>query len=178
MNYNEQLKETLFILEKLKVGIDPISGLRIDERSIINNVRISRALYFATEVLNNYTKLPKQKKETFYINREELELLILDEKKRTISEIAAFINDKILKEFDERKLLNQKRIAEWLLNENFLEEVKENGKNSKRPTEDGENIGIETEIRNGMYGSYKVNIYNIEAQQFVLDHIDCYAEVR
>lgn len=178
MNYNEQLKETIEVLNKLKLGIDPITENKVDDNSIINNIKVSRALCFAYDVLNQNIKFQKNQQGSFYLKKEELELITLDDKIRTISEIASLINDKVIKEDDTRKKLNQATIGKWLIQENFLVEVKEKEKNQKRPTEEGEMLGINVEVRSGMYGFYKVNIYTVEAQQFIIDHIDCFVEIK
>ena len=41
----------------------------------------------------------------------------------------------------------------------------ENGKNHKIPTENGIQLGITTQERLGMYGSYKVVLYDSNVQQ-------------
>lgn len=51
----------------------------------------------------------------------------------------------------------------------------ENGKNLKIPTKNGIQLGITTQERLSMYGSYKVVLYDSNVQQFILDNIDTIA---
>lgn len=67
-------------------------------------------------------------------------------------------------------------ITNWLIKINMLEYfADENGKNHKIPTENGIQLGITTQERLGMYGSYKVVLYDSNVQQFILDNIDTIA---
>ena len=45
------------------------------------------------------------------------------------------------------------------------------------PTEQGKSIGISTEERVGQNGTYRVTVYNTDAQQFILDNIDAVIEI-
>ena len=46
----------------------------------------------------------------------------------------------------------------------------------KRPTGQGESLGIGVENRTGMNGQYTVVVFNIEAQHFVMDNLDAVVE--
>ena len=46
------------------------------------------------------------------------------------------------------------------------------GKTTKRPTEQGNSIGISTEVRTGQRGEYTVVVYNKEAQTFIVDNLE------
>ena len=46
------------------------------------------------------------------------------------------------------------------------------GRNTKRPTEQGKELGISSEKRTSMNGEYVVVVYSRDAQQFILDNIE------
>lgn len=59
----------------------------------------------------------------------------------------------------------------------MLEEVLDgDGKSTKRPTPQGENVGIILENRTGLNGTYFVVGYNLAAQHFILDNLDAIIE--
>ena len=77
---------------------------------------------------------------------------------------------------EEMKGIKTTSITNWLIKINMLEYfADENSKNHKIPTENGMQLGITTQERLGMYGSYKVVLYDINVQQFTLDNIDTIA---
>ncbi len=176
---NKQFKEMIRLIDALKLGINPNNGELLEDKSIVNEINISRALHYASDILKNNIKVTKEVKENFYITNEEYLNIVLDDKKRTISDIAAFITEKVIvHEADCRKNLNQKIIADWLVEPGFLEEIDESGKKAKRPTDAGQDMGISIEYRRGMYGAYKVNIYDKVAQSFIIDNIGCFINIK
>lgn len=82
----------------------------------------------------------------------------------------------VLIDTEEMKGIKTTSITNWLIKINVLEYfADENGKNHKIPTENGIQLGITTQERLGMYGSYKVVLYDSNVQQFILDNIDTIA---
>lgn len=68
-------------------------------------------------------------------------------------------------------------IRDWLMSLGMLEEVLDgDGKSTKRPTPQGENMGIILESRTGLSGTYFVVVYNLAAQHFILDNLDAIIE--
>ena len=62
---------------------------------------------------------------------------------------------------------------DWLVESELLMEGTDSaGKKMRRPTYNGETIGIGVEQRNGVNGPYHVVVYNREAQTFILDNLD------
>lgn len=63
-------------------------------------------------------------------------------------------------------------VTNWLVGIGMLDEVENlEGKKTKRPTPDGNELGISLEERMGSTGPYHVVIYNKSAQQFIVDNI-------
>ena len=69
--------------------------------------------------------------------------------------------------------VSYRQINQWLLNIGMLYLHDFGGKKPvKRPTEEGNQIGITVETRMGRYGKYQVVLYNEEAQRFILDNLE------
>lgn len=100
----EKIEYTKSFIDDLANGINPLDGTPVPDGELLNNVRISRCMFYVSDILRQVVE-----------NSE--------------------------------------------------------GKNKKRPTEMGESLGISEEKRSGMYGDYIVVVYNLEAQQFVIDNL-------
>ena len=71
------------------------------------------------------------------------------------------------------KRISHKHLTDWLISIEMLYlETTSDGKNVKRPTENGNSLGITTELRNSIHGNYTVVLYSRNAQQFIIDNID------
>lgn len=82
----------------------------------------------------------------------------------TVTEITKKLNSLINTE--EMKGIKTTSITNWLIKINMLEYLAD---------ENGIQLGITTQERLGMYGSYKVVLYDSNVQQFILDNIDTIA---
>lgn len=69
------------------------------------------------------------------------------------------------------KELKTKDISEWLVEAGLLQNIVVNNKTRRRPTPQGESIGIFTEERVGQYGTYEGVFYGTKAQRFIVDNI-------
>lgn len=64
------------------------------------------------------------------------------------------------------------KVTGWLVSKGILEVfTTSDGKNRKRPTDIGISLGITTEHRSNFRVDYDVNLYNKQAQQFILDNL-------
>lgn len=165
-------------IEKLANGINPLTNQAVPDDDIINNVRISRCLFYVSDILrqvveNKGIPRPKNKSEKapFQLDWEARGKFEYSEIPIPISEITHRIN-KLIQE-EEMKKLSYKHIADWLIQAGFLRLVTgDDGKTVRRPTDDGINIGISTEERESSKGPYMVVVYNQAAQEFILDNLD------
>jgi hypothetical protein len=74
--------------------------------------------------------------------------------------------------------LKHTSITSFLIESGFLAQTEAgDGHHAKLPTEQGKSIGISTEERVGQNGTYRVTVYNTDAQQFILDNIDAVIEI-
>ena len=180
LNENEILLKAKSYLDKLANGINPITNKLASENDTINNIHISRCLFYVSDVLrnlienNNNPQKKKNSKISFSVTPQQLADYVFDDNPITVTEITKKLNSLI--DTEEMKGIKTTSITNWLIKINMLEYLAdENGKNHKIPTENGIQLGITTQERLGMYGSYKVVLYDSNVQQFILDNIDTIA---
>lgn len=157
---------------KLANGINPLDGSVIPDSDIVNNVHISRCLFYVSELLSS-APVDKERRQEKGI--QPFKLSLDDASKVNISNstiISAFVREinKVIPEG--MKPISQQTILSWLIKTGYLIEVqKEDGGKSKRPTERGVSIGITTAMKDGVHGPYVAVEYNSNAQRFILDNI-------
>lgn len=151
-------------IEKLANGINPLTNQEVPDSDIINNVKISRCLFYVSDLLRQVVENKgisqsknKSSKVPFQLDYESREKFEYSELPIPISEIERRINALIQPE--EMKKLTYKQIADWLMETGFLKlVVKDDGKT--------------VEERQSLRGPYTVVVYNRSAQQFILDNLD------
>ncbi len=179
----ETMQRAKMYLDKLANGVNPLTDQPTSDTDCINQVRISRCLFYVSDILRrvienggNIGKVVKAKKESFSISFEGLKRFSLTDSPIPVSVITNRINDLI----DQNTMAKLKytSVTSFLLQSGFLMESQAgDGKTAKLPTEQGKALGISTEERIGQAGTYHVTVYNIEAQQFILDNIEAIIEI-
>lgn len=172
-------------IDKLAEGINPLDNSRIPDGDTINNVRLSRCLFYVSDILRQVIDnggevvrakpVRKGKKVPFSLSDEAKLKLIPAEKGIAVRDITEKINSFV----DENLMskLKQATINSFLVEIEMLEILLDDkGRNIKRPTEQGRAMGIYTEERMGQYGPYTIVCYNKDAQQFIYDNIDAIIE--
>ena len=186
---------------KLHEGIDPISGQRIPEDSVLNNERLKRCFAYVFDVLG---------KSIMAMDAEEKNPEAEDEKRKTRRN--AGYNDKSVgkskksrktkesfyitdEELDRIKPLENDCLVSELvrhINDTVADEsrkklrtvtisrwmvdkgflsVSDDGMNHKELTEYSGEIGLESQRGVGAYGEYTIVRYTPKAQRFVLDNL-------
>ena len=169
-------------LDAMAKGNSPLTGEPVPETDLINNVRISRCLFFVSDILRQVleqggVKPPRNaEKEPFHLDHKQLKNFSFSDSAIPVSEIAnrinALIDETVTKKF------KYSSITEFLLSCGLLSMVDlPSGNAVRRPTEDGNKLGIFTEEREGQYGTYLVTLYNPEAQHFIIDNFDAILEI-
>ena len=180
----EIMRHAKTYLDKLANGIDPLTDQAVPENDIINQVRISRCLFYVSDVLRQVIengginqKLVKSKeKAPFTLSFEERARYPFGDWPVSVSEIARRLNE--LVDLNVMQRLKITSITAFLMQSGLLvEEVSSSGRKSKRPTDTGRNLGIATEQRTGQNGDYTAVLYNREAQQFILDNLDAIIDI-
>ncbi len=127
-------------IDDLAKGINPFTKSEINEEDIVNNVKISRCLFYVSDILSEViinggiTKAAKQKKSSFSADALDLNKIELSQVPITISVLAKSINALKPEEMENLKVT---AITNWLVDINFLQIIQINGKNYKRPTAKG-----------------------------------------
>ena len=168
----ELLKHAQEYVELMAQGINPITGEVVPDADIINNVKISRCLYYVSDVLKEVVKYgikSKDKKVPFNLTLDELSKYEFNEE-LPLSKIVAKIND--LKNNLNMQDLKLKDVYEWLIDIGLLEIVKINNKNCKRPTILGKDMGISIKHVYNNYESYDIVLFNIDIQKFIIDNFN------
>lgn len=165
-------------IQKLANGINPVTGQEVPEGDVVNHVRISRCLFYVSDVLGQVMGnggISARKKSVhklpFQLDHQAREAFQYSESPIPISEITRRINALIRPE--EMRKLSYKHILEWLIEIGLLELVTDaSGKMVRKPTRSGEDIGITEEQRQSPRGPYTVVVYSKAAQEFILDNLD------
>ena len=180
MSEVEKLKRAKHYIDSLANGIHPLDGTPIQEQEVINQVQISRCLFYVSEVLRKQIEeCDEAKKQTrppkhnlpFHITDEEKLQYKMSAKAIPASAIGEQVNE-ILRDKGMRKV-TYRAITRWLLSIGLMEkEELPDGKHRNAPTASGIALGISTEIRTGARGDYPCVVYDENAQEFVLENLN------
>ena len=159
-------------VRKLANGINTLDGSLLPDNDIVNNVHISRCLFYVAELLEGVGK-----KKTSSSKHYDLEFNLSPEDVSKISitdkiAISVFVKEinKVIP--DNMKPLSYSAVTKWLERIGYLEEViNSQGNRSRIPTELGRSIGITTEERSGTRGDYTLVVYDANAQMFILENL-------
>lgn len=173
----EKMQRAKMYVDKMANGINPIDDVATKETDVINNIRVSRCLFYVSDILrqvienNGIIGNNKSKKLQFHISEDNISKYTFSLTPVPISEITKRLNE--LADLEVCYKLKYSSITSWLKEIGALE-VRESldGKNVKRPTKRGQELGIFTEKRIGSKGEYTVVVYNKDAQQFIVDNLE------
>ena len=176
----EKLEYAKTYIDQLANGINPLTGRPVADSDIVSNVRISRCLFFVSDVLRQtienggiHPVKSKKKKTPFSISHEQRSSFPYSDTPIPVSEIAKRIN--ALTAQDNMRLLTPANINSWLMEIGVLTEMPDS-KSRKNPSQQGSARGITVEMRHGRAEDYPVTVYNRAAQQFILDNLDAIIE--
>ena len=176
----EKIAYAKSFIDKLANGINPLDDTPIPDDDITNNVRLSRCFFYVSDILrqvyeNGGVIKPKRTpKIPFAVTLEQLEKFEYSADPIAVSEIAKRIY--AMADNENMEKVSYRQINQWLLNIGMLYLHDFGGKKPvKRPTEEGNQIGITVETRMGRYGEYQVVLYNEDAQRFILDNLEAVA---
>ena len=180
MNEQEKLVRAAQYIRQLANGIDPIAQYELPEDTALNNVRLSRCFFYVADVLQQVIDsggtvgkpvyIPKEKLQPFALTAEQIAQVELGDETLFISKFTEKLNARI--DESTMKKLNARIFGAWLLEKGFLQEEIRGGNKHRVPTTAGLQLGITSEFRQTERGAYTALLYNREAQQFMLDHLD------
>ena len=178
----EKIAYAKSFIDRLANGVNPIDNSKIPDEDIVNNVRISRCLFYVSDVLRQVIdsegvkveaieKPKKIKKKAFYLLPEQIANFQYSETPIPLSEIARRIN--LIGPQEGVRKFPRSKMPKWLISIGLVEEYINNyGHISKRPTSQGKEFGISIEEREGYRGNYCVMLFNLDAQRFIIDNIE------
>lgn len=171
----EKTKSAKEWILKLANGVNPLNNAPLNDTDIVNDVHISRCLFYVAEVLDNSMKVraPRQEKQydcDFCLLEEDALRVALVEQSG-IASLTREIN-KVIPE--KMRHITAAQILQWLINAGYLVEVPLAGdKKVKKATEKGNFIGIHSEWKEGLAGQkYFSTSYNLEAQKFIIANVN------
>ena len=177
----EIMQRAKLYVDQMANGVNPLTGQPIPEEDILNHVRISRCLFYVSDVLRqvieNGGKVSQPRKASssrlpFSISTEQLAQFSFSDTPLKITQIVRQMNE--LSNSEDRKQLQPANITEFLLEKGFME-LRDNGhgKQTRLPTEEGYAIGLSVEDRVAPTGQPIATVfYNRDAQQFIIDNME------
>ena len=165
-------------IDKLANGVNPLNDEMLNDSDVVNNVHISRCLFYVAEMLDQLEEQEKKlngtpKTKSFFLSVNDTKALPI-EKPDGINNFVKLVNVYIP---EDMKTLASVQVIRWLKNEGYLEEIeKEDGHRTNLPTPKGNDVGISTVTQQNSDGStYTRVMYSVEAQRFILDNIEVIA---
>ena len=174
-----KLKTAQDWVEKLANGINPLTLEPIKEDDIVNNVHISRCLFFVSEMLGKVeppkSASRKGRRDFWMTSREAEQIDILVP--CGIAQFTKTVNEHIPADM---KPLSVSAVIKWLRNNGYLYEANIDEKRKTNiPTEKGIQLGITVRIQQNLEGKeYQRVFYDISAQRVMLTNIESIAVIR
>ena len=170
-------------IEQLANGINPLTNQPVPDADSVNNIHISRCLFYVSDILRQVIEnggVAKKKtrtlKQPFHLSFENRLKFQFSDTPIPITEITKRINDLI--DSDKMSKLSYKYIIQWLIELEALSvQTDASGKSVRRPTRMGQDLGISVEQRYGQNGIYSVTVYHLSAQRIILDNLDAIIEL-
>ena len=167
-----KLRVAIDWIGKLADGVNPIDDSVLPDSEIVNNVHVSRCLFYVSNLLEEISRGKRSSKRggevEFYLTPEMASNVYIAEK----TGITMFIKEinKVIPE--NMKPLSVPKVTQWLVSVGYLEErVRGDGHKYKAPTELGNAIGITSFWVDAPHGSYLAVSYDANAQHFLLENL-------
>lgn len=174
----EKLKSAKMWIEKLANGINPLNDELVKDDDLVNNVHISRCLFYVVELLEEIkveTPIRRRDKRAFSLSSTDAANIQISSPSG-IADFVRLINNHIPADM---RTISAAQFLRWLRYRGLLQEVlKEDGHKTNLPTEKGNRFGITTEIQRNIDGIEQQRVvYSIEAQRFLLNNIESIASL-
>jgi len=167
-----KVKVAIDWINKLANGVNPINGNLLPDSDIVNNVHISRCLFYVSTLLEgvgkNKSSRQKQYELEFQLTTEIASKVFIAER----TGIAMFVKEinKVIPE--NMQPLAASKVTQWLVSVGYLvEQQSSDGRKYKAPTELGTSIGMTSAWRDGSQGQYLAISYDANAQHFILENL-------
>ena len=169
-----KLRLSIDWISKLADGVNPIDDSVLPDSDIVNNIHVSRCLFYVSNLLEDVARggigkqSSKKQKLEFHLTPEIASNVHIAE----TTGITLFVKEinKVIPE--NMKLLSVPKVTQWLVSVGYLEEkVREDGHKYRAPTELGNSIGITSFWVDASHGSYLAVSYDANAQHFLLENL-------
>lgn len=160
-------------IEKMANGINPINNEKVKSDDSLNNIRISRCLFYVNSILKDVLKkeLKTHKpKKSFYLTKEELNNYEYTEEAVPITKIVRQINELVTDQ--DREHLKVTQMMNWLISIDLLEVVTVGGKTKKIPTDIGKKLGIYLKHQVTLEREYDQLYYSKTSQMFIINNFE------
>ncbi len=178
MTQQELAQRAKGYMDALANGIDPSTGRELPEDTVLNQPRMIRCFFYVADILRQVVENGGQvggkkagKKLPFALSTEQRASVPFSSTPLPISKFTDLLNGMV--DLNTMKRLPATTVTGWMVEKGFLalREVSD-GRHVKRPTAQGERIGLSTEQRQGAAGPYIVVLYNEAAQHLIVDNMD------
>ena len=175
-------KEKIMIAQewvrKLANGINPLNGNAVEDNDIVNNVHISRCLFYVAEVLGKYVeRRPRHTSNAISDSLRTIPFASSAVQKEKYNYVEAISVTSFAREIgklvpENMQVPSNKIFMQWLVQKGLLLEAGENGRKWKIASEKGNEIGIHSEDQERDGKVIHLTFYNREAQKYLLEHLD------
>ena len=162
-------------VRKLANGINPLTGNAVKEDDVVNNVHISRCLFYVADLIGKHTERRPRSNSSRTIPFSAT--AVQKEKYNYVDaiSISAFAREveKLIPE--NMQTLGYALMTNWLIKKGLLTESEPymNGRTYKIASQKGKEFGIYSEDRESEgRGHYLITLYNREAQKYLLEHLE------
>ena len=165
-------------MDKLSNGIDPTRDEVLPGDSVLNNVDLSRCFFYISDILRQVIENKGVVSRQGQGKRHLAQFSLPDEMHDSV-EITT--TPTMIRQFTERinRLIDENNmqklkvtaLTRWLVINGFLCEEIINDKKRKKPTEEGEKLGIYSENKEGQYGGYLAILYKESAQRHIVNNL-------
>ena len=184
MTENEKILYAKSFIDKMANGVNPLDNTPIPEGELLNNVRISRCLFYVSELLEQMAggapimeKKQPEHKIPFFATEEQISKFNYTFQPITASEIIKRMDEAIGN--PRMKSVSVQFVNRWLIEEGYLFTDDEviSGKPQKMPTQRGIGLGITATLKEGKMGPYMSLQYSAQAQKFIVKNINAIAHM-
>ena len=181
MTEHEKILYTKSFIDKMANGVNPLDNTPIPEGELLNHVRISRCLFYVSELLEKMAENGTGKKKTeeklpFFATEEQISKFDYTFHPITASEIIKRMDEAVGN--PRMKSVSVQLLNQWLMSEDYLFNDSEviSGKPQKMPTQKGIGLGITATLREGKTEPYMLLQYSTRAQKFIVKNINVIAQ--
>ncbi|MCD8040530.1 MAG: hypothetical protein LUF82_03335 [Clostridia bacterium] len=181
----EKVEYTKSFIDKLAEGVNPLTDEQIPDGDLLNNVRISRCMFYVSGILDGVIsqmknpkplkKIRNADKKPFCIGDGDMGKYTYSDNLCTVGDIANQLNSFI--DLNIMQRIKVKTIYDWLVSKEYLYNVDGSEKVYRRSAEKGRAAGFTDSQRVSAKGlSYTVILCNKNAQKIIVENANLIAQ--